>query len=258
MYPSKRHEIFNTFSYNHLDFSPDIRTMTPEKLASYFDATNLKLDATTADIRKLCEDAQEVGAYSVMIYPGSVKFAGDILIGSNVKVGTVAGFPSGRFSTAAKKAEIVEAAKNGADEVDVVANYAELIAGNSIFVESELKQLAEAAHDMGLGLKVIVETCYLTEQLVLDSLKICEAAGADFIKTSTGFGSAGATVEHIGLWKANRQGNIQLKAAGGIRNLADALALIEAGADRLGLSAAIPIIEAFKTGTAADGVSADY
>ena len=227
--------------------------MTPEKLASYFDATNLKLDATPADIRKLCEDAQTVGAYSVMIYPGSVKFASDFLMGSKVKVGTVAGFPSGRFSTAAKKAEIVEAAKNGADEVDVVANYPELIAGNSIFVESELKQLAETAHDMGVGLKVIVETCYLTQQLVLDALKICEAAGADFIKTSTGFGSAGATVENIALWKANRQGNIQLKAAGGIRNLADALALIEAGADRLGLSAAIAIVEEFKTGKAAQG-----
>ena len=227
--------------------------MTPEKLASYFDATNLKLDATTDDIGKLCADAQQVGAYSVMLYPGSVKLASDVLVGSGVKVGTVAGFPSGRFSTAAKKAEIMEAAKNGADEVDVVANYAELISGNSIFVESELKLLAETAHDMGVGLKVIVETCYLTESMILDSLKICEAAGADFIKTSTGFGSAGATVEHIALWKKNRQGNIKLKAAGGIRNLKDALSLIEAGADRLGLSAAIPIIEEFKTGNETQG-----
>ncbi len=232
--------------------------MTPEKLASYFDATNLKLDASIGDIRKLCADAQEVGAYSVMIYPGSVKLASEILVGSKVKVGTVAGFPSGRFSTAAKRAEIIEAAKNGADEVDVVANYAELIAGNSIFVESELKQLADTAHDMGVLLKVIVETCYLTEATVLDALKICEAAGADFIKTSTGFGSAGATVENIALWKANRQGNIQLKAAGGIRNLKDALSLIGAGADRLGLSAAIPIVEEFKTGKAADGVTSGY
>ena len=232
--------------------------MTPEKLASYFDATNLKLDASIEDIRKLCADALEVGAYSVMIYPGSVKLATEILAGSKVKVGTVAGFPSGRFSTAAKRAEIIEAAKNGADEVDVVANYAELIAGNSIFVESELKQLADTAHDMGVLLKVIVETCYLTEAMVLDALKICEAAGADFIKTSTGFGSAGATVENIALWKANRQGNIQLKAAGGIRNLKDALSLIEAGADRLGLSAAIPIVEEFKTGKAADGVTSGY
>jgi len=232
--------------------------MTPEKLASYFDATNLKLDATVDDIRKLCADAQLVGAYSVMLYPGSVKLANDILAGSKVKVGTVAGFPSGRFSTAAKRAEIVEAAKNGADEVDVVANYPELIAGNGMFVESELKQLADTAHDMGVLLKVIVETCYLSRTLVLDSLKICEAAGADFIKTSTGFGSAGATAENIALWKANRQGSIQLKAAGGIRNLQDALALIEAGADRLGLSAAIPIIEAFKTGKAADGVTSGY
>jgi deoxyribose-phosphate aldolase len=188
-----------------------------------------------------------------MLYPGSVRYASELLAGSGVKVGTVAGFPSGRFSTAAKMADIREAAKNGADEVDVVANYAELIAGNSIFVESELKQLAEAAHDAGMLLKVIVETCYLTEGLILDSLKICEAAGADFIKTSTGFGSAGATVAHIALWKANRQGTIRLKAAGGIRTLDDALALIEAGADRLGLSAAIAIVDAFRTGKSVHG-----
>lgn len=226
--------------------------MTPEKLASYFDSTNLKLDASEADISQLCEDSLQVGAYSVMIYPGSVKLASELLSGTNVKVGTVAGFPSGRFSTAAKAAEIVEAAKNGAHEVDVVANYAELIAGNVSFVETELSQLAKLAHDSGVLLKVIVETCYLTETQMLDALKICEAASADFIKTSTGFGSAGAKIEQIALWKANRQGSIKIKAAGGIRNLTDALSLIEAGAERLGLSAAIPIIEEFKTGKAAN------
>ncbi|MEQ9825678.1 MAG: deoxyribose-phosphate aldolase [Puniceicoccaceae bacterium] len=230
--------------------------MTPESLARYFDATNLRLDATVSDIRQLCADATAVKAYSVMLYPTSVKLASDVLAGTGVKVGTVAGFPSGRFSTAAKAAEIREAAKNGADEVDVVANYAELIAGNSIFVESELKQLSQTAHDMGVLLKVIVETCYLSESLQLDALRICEAAEVDFIKTSTGFGSAGATVETIALWKANRRENIQLKAAGGIRNLTDALALIDAGADRLGLSAAIAIIEEFKTGKQGQGSGA--
>lgn len=230
--------------------------MTPETLAHYFDATNLRLDATAADIRQLCADAKAVHAYSVMLYPTSVNLASDVLAGTGVKVGTVAGFPSGRFSTAAKLAEIREAAKNGADEVDVVANYAELIAGNSILVESELKQLAEVAHDMGVLLKVIVETCYLSEPLQLDALRICEAAGADFIKTSTGFGSAGATVETIALWKSHRQRDIRLKAAGGIRNLADALALIDAGADRLGLSAAIAIVDEFKTGKQGTGSGA--
>jgi deoxyribose-phosphate aldolase len=224
--------------------------MTPETLAGYFDSTNLKLDATEADIQKLCEDAVQVGAYSVMLYPTSVPFAVKQLSGTSVKVGTVAGFPSGRFSATAKAAEIVQAAQNGAHEVDVVANYPELIAGNTSFVETELTLLAKIAHDSGTLLKVIVETCYLNETLMLDFLRICEAAGADFIKTSTGFGSAGAKVEQIALWKANRQGNIRIKAAGGIRNLSDALALIEAGADRLGLSAAIPIIEEFKTGKA--------
>lgn len=232
--------------------------MTPESLARYFDATNLRLDATVTDIRQLCTDATAVKAYSVMLYPTSVKLASDVLAGTGVKVGTVAGFPSGRFSTAAKAAEIREAAKNGADEVDVVANYAELIAGNSIAVEAELKQLSELAHDMGVLLKVIVETCYLDAPLMLDALRICEAAGADFIKTSTGFGSGGATVETIALWKANRQGSIRLKAAGGIRTLSDALALIDAGADRLGLSAAIAIVEEFKSGKPTQGAGGAY
>lgn len=227
--------------------------MTPEQLAGYFDSTNLKLDATEADIRKLCEDAMLVGAYSVMIYPGSVALASKVLAGTSVKVGTVAGFPSGRFSSAAKATEIVQAANNGAHEVDVVANYPELIAGNTQFVDTELMLLSKIAHDSGVRLKVIVETCYLNETQILDFLKICESAEADFIKTSTGFGSAGAKVEHIALWKTNRQGSIGIKAAGGIRNLADALALIEAGADRLGLSAAIPIIEELKTGKASGG-----
>lgn len=225
-------------------------TMTPEKLAAYFDFTNLKFDATEADIRKLCEDAVRLGTYSVMLYPGSVALASNLLAGTSVKVGTVSGFPSGRFSSTAKAAEIVQSAQNGAHEIDVVANYPELIAGNTQFVEAELMLLAKIAHDSGVLLKVIVETCYLKETQILDVLKICEEAEADFIKTSTGFASAGAKVEHIALWKANRQRDIRIKAAGGIRNLSDALSLIEAGADRLGLSAAIPIIEEFKTGKA--------
>lgn len=231
--------------------------MTPEKLASYFDSTNLKLDATSGDIRQLCKDSLQVGAYSVMLYPGSVSLAADILAGTHVKVGTVAGFPSGRFCTAAKASETMEAAKNGAHEVDVVANYAELIDGNMEFVENELSYIAKLAHDNGMLLKVIVETCYLNEQQMIDALKICESAEVDFIKTSTGFGSAGAKVEQIALWKKHRQTDIKIKAAGGIRNLTDALALIDAGAERLGLSAAIPIIEEFKTGQASSS-SAGY
>jgi deoxyribose-phosphate aldolase len=227
--------------------------MTPEALAKYFDSTNLKLDASADDIRNLCKEAVEIGAYSVMLYPGSVALARSILEGTDVKVGTVAGFPSGRFATASKAAEIVEAAKHGAHEIDVVANYPELILGNTAFVEAELTLLSRIAHESGALLKVIVETCYLNDQQILDSLNICETAGVDFIKTSTGFGSAGAKPVHISLWNSRRQGSIKIKAAGGIRTLSDAKTLIDAGADRLGLSSASAIINELRTGEAADG-----
>jgi deoxyribose-phosphate aldolase len=222
--------------------------MNEQQLARFFDATNLRLDATPDAIRQLCRDSIAVGAYSVMIYPTSIALAVSELKGTPVKIGTVAGFPSGRFSTAAKAAEIVEAARCGAHEVDVVALYPALIAGEPLMMEHELMALTKVAHDSGVLLKVIVETCFLPPSGVLDALRICESAGADFIKTSTGFGSAGAKVEHIALWKSKKQTDIQIKAAGGIRNLQDALSLIEAGADRLGLSAALAIMDELRTG----------
>ncbi len=222
--------------------------MNPIELARYFDHTNLKLDATEADIEKLCQEAIEMGTYSVMLYPTDVKQASTLLKGMTPMVGTVVGFPSGRFSSASKQGEVVEAAKNGAAEVDVVANYPALIAGEPNLVEEELKLLTEEAHQTSMKIKVIVETCYLTDGQILDALKICENVGVDMIKTSTGFGSDGAKVEHIQLWKNNRTTNIGLKASGGIRTLNDAITLIEAGADRLGLSAGLAILNELKTG----------
>ncbi len=225
--------------------------LTPEQLAATLDSTNLRLDASSTDITKLCSEAAEQRFACVMIYPASVPLATRVLAGTGTRIGTVIGFPSGRFSTSAKAAEISAAHDAGAHEVDIVLNYAALREGEIAAVAAEVKQLTNLAHGFGQLIKVIVETCYLPESCLLAALQICEDAGADFIKTSTGFGSAGAKAEHLALWAKHRRGNIQLKAAGGIKTLADARTLIAAGAARLGTSSAAAIVaEARGTGPA--------
>jgi len=217
-------------------------TLSPAQLAASLDSTNLRLDATAADITNLCREAAEQRFACVMIYPASVPLAARVLNGSGLRIGTVIGFPSGRFSTSAKAAEITAAAAAGAHEVDIVMNYAALREGENAAVAAEVAELTSIAHKLGLLIKVIVETCYLPESCLLPALQICEDAGADFIKTSTGFGSAGAKPEHLKLWASHRRGSIQLKAAGGIKTLADAQVLLTAGATRLGTSSAAAIV----------------
>ncbi len=215
---------------------------TPAQIAAALDSTNLRLDATHADIEALCREAAELRVACVMIYPASVPLAARVLAGTALRIGTVIGFPSGRFSTNAKAAEITAAHAAGAHEVDIVMNYAALREGEIAAVAAEVAQLSTLAHRHGQLIKVIVETCYLPESCLLPALQICEDAGADFIKTSTGFGSAGARADHLALWAKNRRGNIQLKAAGGIKTLADAKILLAAGATRLGTSSAAAIV----------------
>jgi len=217
-------------------------TFSPAQLAASFDSTNLRLDATTADIEKLCHEAAEHRFACVMIYPTSVPLATRVLKGTGIRIGTVIGFPSGRFATGAKAAEIVAAQAAGAHEVDVVMNYATLREGETTVVAAEITELTRLAHQLDLLIKIIVETCYLPEFCLLSALKLCEDAGANFIKTSTGFGSAGAKPEHLKLWASHRRTSIQLKAAGGIKTLADAQILLAAGATRLGTSSAAAII----------------
>jgi len=225
--------------------------LSPAQFAACLDATNLRLDATEQDILALCEESLQAACACVMIYPASVPLAASALKGTGLRIGTVVGFPSGRFSTAAKAAEISAMAKAGAHEVDIVMNYPALRDGHRAEVAAELNTLSKQAHDSGLLIKVITENCYLNEAQILDSLRLCEDAGVDFIKTSTGFGTAGAKVEHIALWATNRKTPIKLKAAGGIKTLRDALALIDAGAERLGTSSAAALLREFKGGTAA-------
>jgi deoxyribose-phosphate aldolase len=212
--------------------------MNASDFAATLDATNLKLDASDGEICALSDEAAHAGYASVCVYPSSVSICSDILYNSKAKVCTVIGFPHGRSSLESKREEIIRAKANGANEVDIVMNYAALRADDKTIVTEEIVRLCVVARESELLTKVIVETCYLNEAQKLTALAICEKAGADFIKTSTGFGSGGATIEDIKLFADNRKGSIKIKASGGIRALSDALALIEAGAERLGVSAA--------------------
>ncbi len=219
--------------------------LTAAGLAATFDSTNLRLDATDADLDALCDEAAALKFAAVMLYPTGVASAARRLKGTGVKVGTVIGFPSGRFTSAAKSAEISAVVAAGAHEVDVVLNYAALREGRADIASAEISALTAHAHALGAIIKVIVETCYLNAEQRITALRLCEDAGADYIKTSTGFGSAGAKVEHIREWADQRRGEIQLKASGGIKTLADARALIAAGATRLGTSSAAAILAEF-------------
>ena len=230
-------------------------TISPTDLAASLDSTNLRLDATDGDILRLCEEAVELGCAAVMIYPANVQLAANTLRGSRVRIGTVIGFPSGRFAPAAKAAEITAAKENGAHEVDIVMNYAAFREGSPAAAE-ELAELTALAHPLGLLVKVIVETCYLPESLLLPALVACEAVGADFIKTSTGFGSAGAQSRHVTLWAQHRKSQIQIKAAGGIKTLSDARLMLAAGATRLGTSSASAILAEARGGIRTESTSA--
>lgn len=228
-------------------------TLTPAQLAASLDATNLRLDATAAEIQALCAEAATQAYACVMIYPTSAPLAARVLAGTGVHIGTVIGFPSGRFTTAAKAAEIDAMAAAGAHEVDLVMNYAALREGETAAVAAELLALTRRGHSHGQLVKVITENCYLTEAQQLTALELCETAGVDFIKTSTGFGSGGAKVEHIALWARHRRTAIKIKAAGGIKTLRDALALLQAGAERLGTSNAAALLAELQNKTVTGG-----
>ena len=229
-------------------------SLTAAALAASLDSTNLRLDASEADIEHLCREAAAHRFACVMISPASVPLAARVLSGTGIRIGTVVGFPSGRFSADAKAAEIVAAHRAGAHEVDIVMNYPALKAGHRAEVAAEVAQLVRLAHSHGQLIKVIVETCFLSDAQKTEALRICEDAGADFIKTSTGFGTGGATVADIAAWAAARRTPISLKASGGIKTLADARALLAAGATRLGTSNAASLLAEFH-GSAASPTS---
>lgn len=213
------------------------------QLNKYIDHTILKANATKADVEKLCAEAREYDFASVCINTCFVPLAAELLAGSDVKVCCVVGFPLGAMSTEAKAFETKWAVEHGAQEVDMVLNVGAMIAGDEKTVLEDIGAVVDAAHPKAI-VKVILENCLLTDEQKTRACKLCVQAGAEFVKTSTGFSTGGATVEDVALMKKAVDGKAKVKAAGGIRTKEDALAMIEAGADRIGASAGIAIVTA--------------
>ena len=217
--------------------------MDKKAIFGIVDHTLLKQESTWEQIRSLCDEAIEYGAASVCIPPCYVKQASEYVQGK-MTICTVIGFPNGNCTTATKVFEAKDAIANGATELDMVINIGQLKAGNDAYVLDEIRQLKAAAGD--LILKVIIETCLLTEEEKIRMCRIVTESGADFIKTSTGFSTGGATFEDIALFTANVGPNVKKKAAGGISSFEDAQRFIELGADRLGTSRIIKLAIAGK------------
>lgn len=216
--------------------------LTQSQLAKYMDHTLLKADATLDGIDRVVAEAKQFGCASVCVNPFWVPYVARLLDGSGVATCTVVGFPLGASSTASKVFETTDAIANGADEIDMVINIGELKAGHAELVREDIRTVAEATHAGGKLLKVIIECCLLTDDEKRLACLLCAEAGADFVKTSTGFSTGGATVADVALMRECVGPDFGVKAAGGIRTLADAYAMIEAGASRLGVSAAASIL----------------
>lgn len=210
--------------------------MTTPQLASYVDHTLLKPEASREQIAALCAEAKQYSFASVCTNPVWTSFVHEQLAGSDVLTCAVAGFPLGASATEVKASETARAVADGADEIDMVIDIAAARAGERERVEADVRAVAEVAHQGGARLKVIIETCLLTDEQKVLACEAAVAAGADFVKTSTGFSTAGATVEDVRLMRATVGPDIGVKASGGIRTREDALAMIEAGASRIGAS----------------------
>ena len=214
--------------------------MEAKEILAKVDHTLLKQTATWEDIKRICEEAKTYHTATVMV-PSCFIARIKETYGESVKAATVVGFPNGNCSTAAKIAETAQALADGAEEIDMVINVGALKEGNTDYVTGEIKALKQLCGERVL--KVIVETCFLTEEEKIAACKCVTEGGADFIKTSTGFGSAGATIEDIKLFKAHIGEGVQMKAAGGIHTREEMEAFIEAGCTRLGASAAVKVLK---------------
>ena len=211
-------------------------------IASYIDHTLLKADATTEDIRTLVNEGLSYSFHSVCVNSSWVGYVRSLIPSeSTLKITSVVGFPLGAMSTEGKIAETEAAIRDGADEIDMVVNIGRVKSGDIDYVERELSLLRKASE--GHVLKVILETCLLTKDEIVKLCKLAEVAGADFVKTSTGFSIKGATPEDVALMRKSVSERVKVKASGGIRSYKDALLMIECGADRLGVSSGVKIVE---------------
>ncbi|MGL5380855.1 deoxyribose-phosphate aldolase [Clostridium sp.] len=216
--------------------------MNKEQLARMIDHTILKPEATEAEIMTLCKEAVKYNFASVCVNPSMVQKAATILEGSEVKVCTVIGFPLGATTTAVKAFETEDTIKNGATEVDMVINVGKLKERNLDYVRNDIKAVVDAARGKAIT-KVIIESCLLTDEEKVIACQLSKEAGADFVKTSTGFSTGGATAADIKLMRETVGPEMGVKASGGVRSNEDALLMIENGATRIGASASIAICE---------------
>ncbi len=218
-------------------------TATAHDWASLIDHTLLKPEASESDIKKLCNEAIQFGFASVCVNPTWVKAAAKFLQGSNVPVCTVIGFPLGATLSDVKAYEARRAIFNGAKEVDMVINVGALKSGDDCGVEDDIRAVVEAAHENGVLCKVIIETALLTDDEKVRACLASKNAGADFVKTSTGFSKGGATVEDINLMRRTVGKALGVKASGGVKGIEDARAMFEAGATRIGASVGVKIAQ---------------
>ncbi len=219
--------------------------MDKKTLASYIDHTILKADAEEKDVEKLCKEAAQYVFASVCVNAGNVKQAAKLLKGSQVKVCTVVGFPLGATLSSVKAFEAEEAIKDGAAEVDMVINIGALKSGKLDVVEADIKAVADVCKNKAL-MKVIIETCLLTDEEKVTACQLAKKSGANYVKTSTGFSTGGAKVEDIILMRKTVGSIMGVKASGGIRDLETTLKMIEAGATRIGASASVSIVNDIK------------
>lgn len=235
-------------------------SLTPHDIAKMLDHSTLQPYLTEDDIRHGCEVALKYDTASMCARPCDVPIMAELLKGSGVKVCTVIGFPHGAHETAIKVAESKLALEQGCEELDMVINIGRMLRGDEAYVQDEIKQICDLAHASGAIVKVIIETCYLNDAQKQRACELSEAAGADFVKTSTGYGSKGCTIEDLKLMRAAVSANVRVKGSGGIRDLDTVLKARAVGASRCGVSATEKIMaeaEArYAAGTLAE-VSAD-
>jgi deoxyribose-phosphate aldolase len=227
---------FDAVAFSHQALS------SSQALAAVFDHTLLKAEATLEQVIRLCEEAAQHRFACAMVNPAWVSTAHTVLAGSGVPVGTVLGFPLGASLSVSKREEAVELVKLGAHDLDMVLNIGMLKSGMNDRVQQDIRGVVEVAHQAGAIVKVILEACLLNVEEKLRASELAIAAGVDFLKTSTGFSTGGATPEDVALLRGVAGSRCSVKASGGIRSLADTRAMLEAGANRIGTSASVSIL----------------
>lgn len=215
-----------------------------EQLSKYFDHTILTAFASKSDIKKLCDECIEYGFMSAVVNSAQVKLCKELLGESDVRICATVGFPLGQTRIDVKLYETSKAIEDGASEIDYVINISEVKNGNYNYLKEEMEEIVGMCRSKGVVCKVIIETCYLTNEEKIKMCQIAQEVQPDFVKTSTGFGSGGATIADVALMKAYSGDKVKVKASGGIRNYKDFMDMVNAGAERVGTSKSIDIIKA--------------